>query len=152
MRNVALSPRQSAGTFVVLALASLIVAAPFVALGAWPILPFAGVEIAALAVAFGVYALHATDGDRVVLEPGRVRVEARRGRRTTVTEFPAPWVRVDVERGRRVIVRLHARRQCVRIGDCVVDARRERFAHELKRALRGGAAADPARAGAQDRA
>ena len=43
--------------------------------GAWVIMPIAGLELLAVGVAFLVYARHATDGERLILQAGQLLVE-----------------------------------------------------------------------------
>lgn len=80
-RNCALSPRQLACCFGALAAVTTSIALAFAMQGAWLTLPFALVESAALAVAYVVYARHAGDYERIVVEPGRLVVERASGGR-----------------------------------------------------------------------
>lgn len=137
-RNCALSPRQLGLFYVSLLLVSLSIGSGFALLGAWMVLPFCGLEMVALAVALLVYARHATDHERVVLEPGRLWVERVEGAVCTELSFDAGWVRIETEENWRSTVVLRERDRRVVVGRFVDPGRRRRFAQELSRALRGG--------------
>lgn len=115
-------------------------------MGAWPVLSFAGLEIAALGIAFAVYALHAADGDRVVLDENSIRIETIRGGKTSVAEWSRLNFRVHVEHGRRTTVRVGSPHQSITLGDWVGEERRATFAQELTAALRQIATHVPAQA------
>lgn len=108
------------------------------------VLPFSGLEIMLLGAAFWLSARRADwrqviriDADRVVVESGRGRPEAR-------VEFQRQWLRVDLERSPdgwypdRLYLRSHGRR--IELGSFLNEQERRGFAVELRKALRPQAA------------
>lgn len=118
---------------------SLGIALSFAVLGFWPVLPFAGLELLALGAAFywcqwqgERVEVISVRGDRVAVEKGHRRVEAR-------WDFERAWVQVQVLRPRfagypsQLVLRSHGRE--VAIGDFLVEEERRRVAGELRRIL-----------------
>ena len=134
-RNCILTPRQLASWFLALSALSLAIALFFAWWGAWFVLPFAIIEVSALGVAFLLHARHAGDYERIVSEPGRLRVEASLGQHVRVAEYAPSWVRVEYSGGRRAPIRLVAGRQSVEVGRFVPDHRKPVLARELREAL-----------------
>jgi len=134
-RNCILTPRQLAMWFVSLSALSLGIAVLFASRGAWLILPFAIIEVAVLGTAFVCHARHASDFERIVSEPGRLRVEANLGQVSRVAEYEPSWVRVEYNGGRRAPIRLVAGRQSVEVGRFVPDHRKPVLAREMRAAL-----------------
>lgn len=137
-RNCALTPAQLGAFFGSLGLVSLVIASAWAAMGAWVVVPFACLEIAALALAFVVYGRHAVDFERIVLEPGRLRVESASGPRTRCLECARGWVRVEYGGGRRGLVRLVARDEAIEVGRFLLEQDRAGLAKELRAALGPG--------------
>lgn len=140
-RNCSLSPRALMAVFASVAAVSFGFGAVFAALGAWLVLPFAGVELLALSLAFVVYGLHATDGERLRLEGGRLAVEVTEGRETRMFGFPAHAVRLLAEggglRGQRLFLVCQGRR--LEVGRHLGAERRAVMERDLREALREAA-------------
>jgi len=136
-RNCALSPRQLACCFGALAAVTTSIALAFAMQGAWLTLPFALVESAALAVAYVVYARHAGDYERIVVEPGRLVVERASGGATARLECRSGWVRVAYGGRRREPIRLIAGDREVAVGRFVPDGSKEQLVRELRASLAG---------------
>jgi uncharacterized membrane protein len=99
------------------------------------VLPFAVLEVAVLGLAFVCHARHAGDYEKIVSEPGRLRVEANLGQDLKVSEYAPAWVRVEYSGGWRAPIRLVAGRQSVEVGRFVPDHRKPVLAKELRAAL-----------------
>jgi uncharacterized membrane protein len=134
-RNCAMSPRQVAFFYLTLVLVSLLIGLVFALVGAWLILPFSGIEMIAVGAALLIYARHATDYERIVLDAQGLIVEAVDAGRKTVTRLNPYWVQVVTETGFRTVVLLREQGRRVAVGRHLDDAGRRRFAQELKRAL-----------------
>ncbi len=76
---------------------SLVLAAVFVAAGAWPVLPYSLLEIGVVACAYVWSERHAGDWERLTVLGDRVVVEQVKGSTTQRREFNRYWLRVDVE-------------------------------------------------------
>lgn len=119
-----------------------IIAVGFALLGAWMILPFAGLEVVLVGAVTAWFARHHDDREWIVLEPTRVRVARRFGRREEQFEFQRYWARVRFERCRRrsqpsrLSIGSHGR--YVEVGAQVEEEAREVLARKLKGALRAG--------------
>ena len=141
-RNCSMTPAQLVAFYLSLCAWSLAIAGAFWLRGATLVLPFAGVELLAVGAALFVYARHATDRERVVLEPGRLTVECTLGRRTDQVEFAPAWVRVEPEHGDRSLIELSGQGQRISVGRFVRPELRRALADELRAlALRRRAAA-----------
>lgn len=141
-RNCALSPRQVVTFYFSLVILSALIGTGFALFGAWLVLPFAGLEMLAVGIALYIYARHATDHERVVLEQGSLLVETVvAGKRSAIVLNPH-WSRVMIENGRRGFggarqnVFLSEQGRFVPIGRYVNAGQRSLFVQELKRALK----------------
>jgi uncharacterized membrane protein len=132
LKNCALTPKQVAGVYALLALTSLIVGLGFASIGASYVLGFAGLEVLAAGVAFFVWARHAVDGETVSLYERVLRIEKHNGDAVTTTELPSAWTRVVVE-PRAVQLAVGSRR--VRVGTHAHLGSRKAFARELAQRL-----------------
>lgn len=140
-RNCALSPQQLGFWFLAIASISLLVAFGMYAAGAWVVLPFACVEILGLGTAFVVYARHATDFERVVVQSEGVVVDRGSSAEspTGIRErcmVPGSWIRVEYGGQRRELVKLVSHRRSVEVGRFVPEHLRPRLAQEFRLALR----------------
>ncbi|RYY72488.1 MAG: DUF2244 domain-containing protein [Comamonadaceae bacterium] len=132
-RNCAMVP----GTFFcnLAALASL---SSVIGLGFWIagyplVMFFCGAQSAALGVAVLAYARHATDGERVRIEQGRVQVETTQGGRVAAHEFNACWARLLRDRSGGLVLRSGS--AVVPLGRQLTPADRDRFAREFAASL-----------------
>ncbi len=135
-RNCSTTPRQMMGFYTSLCLVSLAIGGFFWTQGARLVMPFASLEIIAVGVALLVYSRHATDGERIRLQPGRLTVEHMFGRRVERAEFAPAWVRVEPEHGDRSLIELSGQGQRIAVGRYVRPELRRQLAEELRWALR----------------
>ena len=135
-RNCSVTPRQLGLLYGSLCAISLLIGLGFWVVGAKLVIGFAGLELLALGGAFLVYARHATDGETVLLQGGRLIVERECAGKRERLEFGSAHVRVaDVTNGQSLIeVSAHGRR--VQIGRHVRPEWRSVLAGELRSALR----------------
>ena len=134
-RNCALTPRQVGAFYLSLVVASFCIALFFLLHGAWMILPFSILEMIALGVALLVYARHATDGDRVALQPDALEITSMDGNVERTTRLDRRAARVEMDARPRAELAVIARGQRVRIGRFVNERERRRVARELRQAL-----------------
>ncbi len=130
-----MTPAQVMAFYLSLSAWSLAIAGAFWWRGATLVLPFAGIEILAVGAALFVYARHATDRERVTLEPGRLTVECTIGRRTDVADFAPAWVRIEPEHGDRSLIEVSGQGQRISFGRFVRPELRRALADELRAAL-----------------
>lgn len=135
-RNCCLSPRQLGWAYAGLASVSLLIASAFALQGAWLVLLFALAECLALAVAFLVYARHATDFERIVVDAQHVLVEVSVGGKIDRAVLPRGLVRLHSTVSRRELVVLLAGSRRLEIGRFVRPDRRPVLRDELNAALR----------------
>ena len=127
-RNCGATPRQMMGLYASLCTLSLAIAGFFWMQGATLVMPFASLEILAVGAALLVYSHHATDSERIRLQPGRLTVER--------AEFVPAWVRVEPEHGERSLIELSGQGQRIAVGRFVRPELRRQLAEELRWALR----------------
>lgn len=132
LKNCALTPKQVAAAYAVLALGSLVIGAGFASVGASYVLGFAGLEVLAAGIAFFVWARHAVDGETISLYERVLRIEKHRGDAVTTTELPSAWTRVVVE---PQSVQLAVGNRRVRVGTHAHIGSRKVFARELRQRL-----------------
>lgn len=135
-RNCSTTPRQMMGFYTSLCLVSVAVGAFFWIQGAKLVMPFASLEILAVGAALLVYSRHATDSERIRLQPGRLTVERVFGRRVERAEFAPAWVRIEPEHGDRSLIELSGQGQRIAVGRFVRPELRRQLAEELRWALR----------------
>ena len=132
-RNCSISPAGLAGAFLALALVVLVIGVGFAIAGAWLVLPFAGLEVLLLGAAYVLYARHAADYERIVLDSGRLTVEVASADKTSRYEMEARRARVCLEEERVV---LRGAREELELGRHLGREARARFAAELQKRLR----------------
>jgi uncharacterized membrane protein len=135
-RNCSMTPLQLVAFYLSLCAWSLAVAGAFRFRGATLVMPFASVELIAVGAALIVYARHASDRERLVLEPGRLTVECTLGSRTDQVEFAPAWVRVEPAHGDRSLIEISGEGKRVAVGRFVRPELRRALADELRAALR----------------
>jgi uncharacterized membrane protein len=135
-RNCSMTPLQLVAFYLSLCAWSLAVAGAFWFRGATLVMPFASIELIAVGVALFVYARHASDRERLVLEPGRLTVECTLGSRTDQVEFAPAWVRVEPAHGDRSLIEISGEGKRVAVGRFVRPELRRALADELRAALR----------------
>lgn len=136
-RNCSVTPAQVGWMFVSLSSVSCLVAGFFWSMGAKLVLPFTLLELTALGAALLVYARHATDGERVSLQPGWLVVERETGGKLLRSEFAREWVRVEPGKDPQCLIEVRAGGQSVQVGRFVRSDLRPALAREIRLALRG---------------
>lgn len=101
------------------------------------IMPFAWAELLIVGVAFVVYARHATDGERIVLQGSQLVVEQTSAGKVARSEFNRAWVRVEPQADDRSLIELSGQGMKVHIGRHVRPELRPALAREIRMALRG---------------
>jgi uncharacterized membrane protein len=142
-RNCSASPRQFVRFYLLLALASFVVAATVALNGAWLVLPFTGIELLAVGVAFIAYARHAVDYEYIRLCPNRLVIRRVSAECVTQFEFNPRWVRVEPRTAPRECVTLVSGGVSVSVGQHLAIDRRAEFARELRVWLGSAAGAGP---------
>jgi uncharacterized membrane protein len=106
--------------------------------GAKMIMPFAWLELAVVGIAFLVYARHATDGEKLVLQGGQLLVELSHAGKISRAEFNREMVRVEPHIDDRSLIELSGQGRRIQIGRHVRPELRSHLARELRMALRAG--------------
>ena len=135
-RNCSATPRQMMGLYASLCAISMLIGAFFWMQGATLVIPFAWLELVAVGTALLVYSRHATDSERIRLQPGRLTVEHVSGRHVERAEFAPAWVRIEPEHGERSLIELSGQGQRISVGRFVRPELRRQLAEELRWALR----------------
>lgn len=135
-RNCSVTPAQLARVYLSMCMVSLVISGFFWIQGATLVLPFAFFEMLMLGGAFFVYARHATDGERIVLQDGRLLVELECGGKLERSEFLGNWVRVEPGAYDKSLIELTGQGKTVRVGRFVRPELRPALAREIRLALR----------------
>jgi uncharacterized membrane protein len=135
-RNCCLSPTQLWRFYGSLCVVSLGIASFFWSMGATMVMPFAWLELAAVGAALLVYARHAGDGEKIVLDDGRLVVELETAGRTRRAEFNSLWVRVEPGAGDGSLIEVSGQGRSVVLGRHVRPELRPALAREIRSALR----------------
>lgn len=135
-RHCSLRPAQLGWLYLSLCVVSLGIAWFFWMQGARMVMPFAWLELLAVGAAFLMYARHASDGERIVLEGGRLVVELETAGRTQRAEFNRQWVRVEPKDSDGSLIEVSGQGQSVRVGRHVRPELRPALAREIRLALR----------------
>lgn len=135
-RNGSVTPAQLATAYLSLCLVSLAISGFFWMQGLTSVLPFAFLELLMLGVAFFVHARHATDGERIVLQDGRLLVELECGGKLERSEFLGNWVRVEPGAYDKSLIELTGQGKKVKVGRFVRPELRPALAREIRLALR----------------
>lgn len=136
-RNCSITPAQLGGLYASICVVSLGIGTFFWLQGAKLILPFAWLEVLAVGVAFWVYSRHATDGERIFLQDGRLVVELESAGRLQRAEFRREWVRVEPKTSDHSLIEVSGQGRCVEVGRYVRPDLRPILAREIRLALRG---------------
>jgi uncharacterized membrane protein len=135
-RHCSLRPAQLGWFYVSLCVLSMLIAGFFWMQGATMVMPFAWVELLVVGVAFLVYARHASDGEKIVLQGGRLVVELETAGRTQRAEFNREWVRVEPRHGDGSLIEVSCQGKSVQVGRHVRPELRPALAREIRFALR----------------
>lgn len=135
-RNCSVTPVQLICLYVSLCVVSLGIAGFFWLIGAKLVMPFAWLELLAVGSAFVVYARHARDGEKIVLQGGQLVVELETAGRMQRIEFNCEWVRVEPRNSDGSLVEVSGQGRSVRIGRHLRPEFRPALAREIRLALR----------------
>ena len=136
-RNCSVTPGQLFKLYISLCVVSLVIAMAFWLQGAHLILPFAWLELMAVGAAFLVYARHARDGEKIILQGSRLVVELDSAGRTERAEFERQWVRVEPKGGDGSLIEVSGQGRSVSVGRHLRPELRPALAREIRFALRG---------------
>lgn len=136
-RNCSVTPAQLLWLYVSLCVVSLGIAGFFWVQGVTMVMPFALLELVVVGAAFRVYARHATDGERIVLQGNQLVVELENAGRLERAEFNREWVRVEPQNGDGSLIEVSGQGRSVRVGRHVRPELRPALAREIRHALRG---------------
>lgn len=136
-RNCSVTPAQLVWMYAGLCAVSLSIGLWFWQMGAPLVLGFAGIEIVAVGAALWVYARHALDGERIVLQGQSLVVEKAVGGRLERTELDIRSLTVEPCYGEHSLIALSARGRVINVGRFVRPELRPALARELRTALRG---------------
>ncbi len=139
-RHCSVTPAQLGWFYVSLCVVSLSVAGFFWLQGATLVMPFAWLELLAVGAAFLVYARHAGDLEKIVLQGGQLVVELETAGRRQRAVFNREWVRIEPEDGDGSLIEVSGQGRSVRVGRHVRPELRPALAREIRWALRGGPA------------
>jgi uncharacterized membrane protein len=135
-KNCALKPAQLVWIYLSLCCVSMLIGTLFWMQGATFVLGFAGLEVMVVGLAFLIYARHATDGEWISIEGGRVVVECETAGKRERAEFDRQWVRVEPGADERSLIEMSGRGRSVAVGRFVRPEQRLMLAQEIRRALR----------------
>jgi uncharacterized membrane protein len=135
-RNCSITPRQLMGLYLSFCVIALCVGIGFWSQGAILVAPFAFLELVFLAIAFVVYARHARDAERIVLQNALLQVEIETAGRCVRVNFPRRSVRVSRDGRAASLIELSCKGQSVTVGRYIRPELREALAREMVTALR----------------
>ncbi|MFC5520358.1 DUF2244 domain-containing protein [Polaromonas jejuensis] len=135
-RHCSITPAQLGWFYVSLCVVSLGIAAFFWSQGATMVMPYAWLELVAVGAAFLVYARHAGDGEKIVLQDGLLVVELETAGRMQREEFNQAWVRIEPKDGDGALIEVSGQGRSVRVGRHVRPELRPALAREIRLALR----------------
>lgn len=135
-RNCSVTPAQLGWLYASLCVVSLGIAGFFWIFGARLIMPFAWLELVAVGSAFVVYARHACDGEKIVLDGDQLVVELETAGRMQRAEFNREWVRVEPKGGDGSLIEVSGQGRSVWVGRHVRPEHRPALAREIRWALR----------------
>ena len=135
-RHCSLKPAQLGWFYLSLCVLSLSIASFFWVQGATMVMQFACAELVVVGVAFLVYARHAGDGEKIVLQGEQLVVELETGGRTKRAEFNREWVRVEPRHGDGSLIEVSCQGRAIQVGRHVRPELRPALAREIRFALR----------------
>ena len=135
--NCSVTPAQLVQFYVSLCVVSLGIGGAFWLQGASLVLPFAGLELLAVGAALVVYARHARDCEKIILQDHRLVVELKIAGRVERSEFSRDWVRVEPKAGDGSLIEVSGQGRTVSVGRFLRPELRPALAREIRFALRG---------------
>jgi uncharacterized membrane protein len=136
LKNCSVTPAQLGKLYASLCVVSLGIATMFWFNGAKMIMPFAWAELTVVGICFLVYARHATDGEKLMLQGGQLVVEQSHAGKVSRAEFKREMVRVEPHIDDRSLIELSGQGRRVQIGRHIRPELRAHLASELRMALR----------------
>jgi uncharacterized membrane protein len=136
LKNCSVTPAQLGMLYFSLCVLSLGIATMFWLQGATMIMPFAWLELTVVGIAFLMYARHATDGEKLMLEGSQLVVEQSHAGKISRSEFNRDTVRVEPHIDDRSLIELSGQGRKIQIGRQVRPELRSHLARELRMALR----------------
>lgn len=137
-RHCSLTPAQLVGFYLSLCAVSLVIASFFWSQGAPLVMPFALLELLVVGAAFVLYARHAGDAEKILLQGGQLVIELESAGRTERAEFSRECVRIEPWHGDGSLIEVSGQGRCVRVGRHVRPELRPMLAREIRWALRAG--------------
>ncbi|KAF4000024.1 DUF2244 domain-containing protein [Glaciimonas immobilis] len=134
-RNCAIAPRQLAHFYAGLCATSFLVAAVWTLRGAWFVMVFAVLEMLAVGIALLVYARHATDRERVIMQDDCLLVELIQAQDIRQYRLALRSIRIVGQSSRRHLIGLESDGVRVDVGRFLTEWRRREFVRELRLAL-----------------
>ena len=131
-----MTPVQLACLYGSLCVVSLGIAGFFWVNGARMVMLFSWLELSAVGWAFLVYARHAGDGEKIVLQGGQLVVEQETAGRLQRAEFNQEWVRVEPRQGDGSLIEVSGQGRSVSVGRHVRPELRPALAREIRSVLR----------------
>ena len=135
-RNCSITPSQLGWFFASLCFVSLGIATFFWVQGARLIMPFAWLEMTAVGCALVVYARHARDGEKIVIEGSQLVVELETAGHTQRAEFNREWVRIEPKSSDGSLIEVSGQGMSVQVGRHLRPELRPALAREIRFALR----------------
>ena len=135
-RNCSVTPVQLACLYLSLCVVSLGIATFFWIQGAKMVMLFAWLELSAVGWAFLIYARHAGDGEKIVLQGGQLVVELETAGRLRRAEFNREWVRVEPCQGDGSLIEVSGQGRSVSVGRHLRPELRPALAREIRSVLR----------------
>ena len=127
---------QLASLYLSLCLVSMGIATFFWLHGAKMVMWFAWLELFAVGWAFMVYARHAGDGEKIVLQGGQLVVELETAGRVLRAEFNREWVRVEPRDGDGSLIEVSGQGRSISVGRHLRAELRPALAREIRSVLR----------------
>lgn len=125
------------GLYASLCVVSLGIATFFWVQGATLVMPFAWAELITVGTAFVMYARHARDGEKILLQGGQLVVELESAGRTRREEFSREWVRVEPRSGDGSLIEVSGQGRSIWVGRHLRPELRPALAREIRFAVRG---------------
>ncbi len=135
-RPCSLTPAQLGWFYLSLCVVSLGVATFFWLLGATLVMAFTWLELLAVGAAFLLYARHAGDAEKILLQENRLVIEQETAGRVQRAEFNREWVRIEPKNGDGSLIEVSGQGFSVRVGRHVRPELRSELAKEIRFALR----------------
>jgi uncharacterized membrane protein len=135
-RRSSLTPAQLAWFYLSLCVVSLGIGGFFWWQGSPLVMFFALLELLAVGAAFALYARHAGDAEKILLQDGQLVIELESAGRTRRAEFKREWVRIEPRHGDGSLIEVSGQGHSVQVGRHVRPELRPMLAREIRWALR----------------